>query len=100
MVWFIRRYQKGVKNSGTKDVLVSDDEISIGDFVSFAHQTGPGKYILGERDSVKLQTVLLKSLKFPLHGWLPKIIVFSLPKRFRLRKTLNWESYPIQKLWT
>ncbi|MDA8718420.1 hypothetical protein N9M17_00185 [bacterium] len=49
MVWFIRRYQKGVKNSGTQDVLVSDDEISIGDFVSFAHQTGPGKYILGQR---------------------------------------------------
>lgn len=49
MVWFIRRYQKGVKNSGTKDLVVSDTEISIADFVGFAHQTGPGKYMLGQR---------------------------------------------------
>jgi len=49
MVWFIRRYQKGVKNSGTQDLVVSDSEISIADFVSFAHQTGPGKYMLAQR---------------------------------------------------
>jgi hypothetical protein len=49
MVWFIRRYQKGVKNSGTKDLVVSETEISIADFVGFAHQTGPGKYMLGQR---------------------------------------------------
>jgi len=49
MVWFVRRYQKGVKNSGTRDLVVSDTEISISDFVAFAHQTGPGKYLLGQR---------------------------------------------------
>lgn len=49
MTYFIRRYQKGVKNSGTKDVTVSQDEITISDFVKLAHDTGPGKYLLGER---------------------------------------------------
>jgi len=49
MTYFIRRYQKGVKNSGTKDVSISQDEITIADFVELAHQTGPGKYLLGER---------------------------------------------------
>ena len=42
MVWFIRRWQKGVKNSGTSDILVSDSEITVGEFVDIAHQTGPG----------------------------------------------------------
>jgi len=49
MVWFIRRWQKGVKNSGTSDILVSDSEITVGEFVDIAHQTGPGKYMLGIR---------------------------------------------------
>lgn len=49
MVWFIRRWQKGVKNSGTSDILVSDEEITTGDFVDISHRTGPGKYMLGIR---------------------------------------------------
>jgi|TARA_R110002020_G_scaffold1492_13_gene6769 hypothetical protein len=49
MTYFIRRYQKGVKNSGTKDVCASPDEITISEFVKLAHETGPGKYLLGER---------------------------------------------------
>ena len=49
MVWFIRRYIKGIKNSGTSDVKVSDNEISIPQFVDFCHRQGEGKYILGQR---------------------------------------------------
>lgn len=49
MTFFVRRYQKGIKNSGTQDILTSEDEISLTDFVGLAHQTGPGKYLLGER---------------------------------------------------
>ena len=49
MVYFVRRYVPGVKHSGTKDILRSDDEIDIEEFVSFAYATGPGKYILGQR---------------------------------------------------
>ena len=49
MTYFIRRYQKGVKNSGTKDVTISEDEITTAEFVKLAHETGPGKYVLGQR---------------------------------------------------
>tara|TARA_R110000751_G_scaffold185283_4_gene291709 strand:- start:2015 stop:2755 length:741 start_codon:yes stop_codon:yes gene_type:complete len=49
MTYFIRRYQKGVKNSGTKDVKASPEEITISDFVKLAHEIGPGKYVLGQR---------------------------------------------------
>ena len=49
MVWFIRRYRKGIKNSGTSDVKVSDNEITIPEFVDFCHREGEGKYILGQR---------------------------------------------------
>ena len=49
MTFFVRRYQKGIKNSGTQDILTSEDEISLTDFVGLAHQTGPGKYLLGGR---------------------------------------------------
>ena len=49
MVYFVRRYVPGIKHSGTKDILRSDDEIDIEEFVSFAYATGPGKYILGQR---------------------------------------------------
>ena len=47
--YFIRRYQKGVKNSGTNDVFISDEPIELDDFVRIAHNTGDGKYLLGER---------------------------------------------------
>jgi hypothetical protein len=49
MGYFVRRYIPGVKNSGTKDILRSDEPISTADFVSFAHKTGHGKYVLGVR---------------------------------------------------
>jgi Sec-independent protein translocase protein TatA len=49
MPFFIRRYQKGVKHSGTKDIMTSDDEIPISTFVGIAESTGVGKYILGQR---------------------------------------------------
>jgi hypothetical protein len=49
MVYFVRRYVPGIKHSGTKDILRSEDEIDIEEFVSFAYATGPGKYILGQR---------------------------------------------------
>jgi hypothetical protein len=49
MVWFIRRYLKGVKNSGTSDVLSSEEEITVPEFVSYCHSQGVGKYILGQR---------------------------------------------------
>jgi hypothetical protein len=49
MGYFVRRYIPGVKNSGTKDILRSEQPISTADFVSFAHETGHGKYVLGVR---------------------------------------------------
>lgn len=49
MGYFVRRYQKGVKNSGCKDILRSEDPISVSELVSFANETGPGKYVLGVR---------------------------------------------------
>lgn len=49
MGYFVRRYIPGVKNSGTKDILRSEEPISTAEFVSFAHETGPGKYVLGVR---------------------------------------------------
>jgi len=49
MPYFIRRYQSGVKNSGTNDILTSEVEISIPNFVMLAESTGPGKYLLCQR---------------------------------------------------
>lgn len=49
MAYFIRRYQKGVAQSGTTDVFVSDSEIPITMFCELAEMVGPGKYILGKR---------------------------------------------------
>jgi len=49
MVYFIRRYQKGIKGSGTKDLLSSETEITVPMFIQLAEMTGSGKYILGVR---------------------------------------------------
>jgi len=49
MGYFVRRYQKGVKNSGCQDILRSEEPISVSELVSFANETGPGKYVLGVR---------------------------------------------------
>ncbi len=49
MVYFIRRYQKGIKGSGTKDLLSSETEITVPMFLQLAEMTGSGKYILGQR---------------------------------------------------
>ena len=49
MAYFIRRYQKGVAQSGTQDVFVSESEIPISMFCELAEMIGPGKYILGQR---------------------------------------------------
>ena len=49
MGYFVRRYQKGIKNSGCKDILRSEDPISVSELVDFANETGPGKYVLGVR---------------------------------------------------
>ena len=49
MVFFIRRYQKGIKGSGTKDLLSSETEITVPMFLQLAEMTGPGKYVLGQR---------------------------------------------------
>ena len=46
MVYFIRRYQKGVKGSGTKDLLSSETEITVPMFLQLAEMTGSGKYVL------------------------------------------------------
>jgi len=49
MVYFIRRYQKGIKGSGTKDLLSSETAITVPMFIQLAEMTGPGKYVLGQR---------------------------------------------------
>lgn len=48
-VYFIRRYRKGVAQSGTSDVFASEHPIDFDDLVRIAEMTGPGKYLLGER---------------------------------------------------
>jgi hypothetical protein len=45
MIYFIRRYQKGVKGSGTKDLLSSETEITVPMFLQLAEMTGTGKYV-------------------------------------------------------
>ena len=37
MGYFVRRYQKGIKNSGCKDILRSEDPISVSELVDFAN---------------------------------------------------------------
>lgn len=49
MVYFIRRYIKGQKNSGCSDVLTSEDPITNSEFVKHCYGIGEGKYILGQR---------------------------------------------------
>lgn len=49
MQFFIRRYLKGLKGSGTDDVFVSDDPISNDEFEDISHTTGEGKYLLCAR---------------------------------------------------
>jgi hypothetical protein len=48
-VYFIRRYRKGVAQSGTSDVFASEHPIEFDDLIRIAQMTGPGKYLLGER---------------------------------------------------
>ena len=45
--YFVRRYQKGVKGSGTRDLIKMDEQPQ--DFSSLVEPFGPGKYILFSR---------------------------------------------------
>jgi len=49
MQFFIRRYLKGLKGSGTDDVFVSDDPISNNEFEGISSTKGVGKYLLCAR---------------------------------------------------
>tara|TARA_R110000824_G_scaffold73688_3_gene187630 strand:+ start:1296 stop:1988 length:693 start_codon:yes stop_codon:yes gene_type:complete len=49
MQFFIRRYLKGLKGSGTDDLFVSEDPISHDEFENISHTTGEGKYLLCAR---------------------------------------------------
>lgn len=49
MEFFIRRYSKGKKGSGTQDVLTSKTPIPTHDFVSISKKEGVGKYLLCAR---------------------------------------------------
>jgi len=46
MVYFIRRFLKGQKHSGTKDIWTSDEPMTDGDFQQFTSLYGEGKYLM------------------------------------------------------
>ena len=46
MTYFIRRYLKGLKGSGTSDIWTSEEPMNDEDFHSFARIYGEGKYVL------------------------------------------------------
>jgi hypothetical protein len=46
MTYFIRRFLKGLKGSGTADIWTSEEPMTDDDFQSFARIYGEGKYIL------------------------------------------------------
>ena len=46
MEFFVRRYVKGTKGSGTEDILVSDYLIPLEEFHQVCDVSGPGKYLL------------------------------------------------------
>ena len=49
MEFFIRKYSKGKKGSGTQDIWVSQSPISTKDFMSISAEEGVGKYLLCAR---------------------------------------------------
>jgi len=49
MEFFIRKYSKGKKGSGTQDIWVSKNPISTKDFISISMEEGKGKYLLCAR---------------------------------------------------
>ena len=65
MQFFIRRYLRGEKGSGTADVFVSDEIISLAEFEHLARSNGPGKYLLcmrgkGIRGFKKLDELIIE----------------------------------------
>ena len=65
MQFFIRRYLKGKKGSGTNDVFVSDEIISLDEFEHMARSNGSGKYLLcmrgkGIRGFKKLNELIIE----------------------------------------
>ena len=72
MVYFVRRFLKGTKNSGTTDIWSSELPMNDDDFHNFARIYGEGKYLLcvrgkGIRGFKKLSEVVIE----------PPIQVFS-----------------------
>ena len=68
MQFFIRRYVKGAKSSGTSDVFVADNPISTDEFHHIARISGAGKYILcvrgkGIRGFKKLDEYIAKRIE-------------------------------------
>ena len=46
MVYFIRRFLKGQRQSGTQDIWSGDEPMSDGDFTNFTQIFGEGKYLM------------------------------------------------------
>jgi len=46
MVYFIRRFLKGQRHSGTQDIWSGDEPMSDGDFTNFTKIFGEGKYLM------------------------------------------------------
>ena len=65
MVYFVRRFLKGTKNSGTTDIWSSEFPMNDDDFHNFARIYGEGKYLLcvrgkGIRGFKKLSEVIIE----------------------------------------
>jgi len=73
MTYFIRRYQKGVKNSGTKDVSISQDEITIAAMVLDAYKAFEklSSHTNIDKDKVSITGWSLGGGVALFSGWLP-----------------------------
>ena len=95
MAYFIRRYQKGVKNSGTTDIVVSEVEIPMDTFINLSHATGPGKYILGQRGKGirgfrKITDCLVEDSEPVVTDWHPTPeVVFNAEESISVKRNLK-----------
>ena len=94
MPYFIRRYQSGVKNSGTNDILTSEVEISIPTFVMLAESTGPGKYLLcqrgpGIRGFKKITDCLIEDMPEVVSSYEEDSLLFSAEESVSVKRNLS-----------
>jgi hypothetical protein len=68
MVYFIRRFLKGQRHSGTKDIWTADEPMTDEDFQQFASLYGEGKYLMCVRGvGIRGFKKLAESIVHPKH---------------------------------